>query len=111
HFIGPPLEQCPIKVRSPGCPAVSPRLYEKDMNNFAPRVSVAYNFGGSNKTVLRAGWGVFYDVFSQDFFLGQLPFNTFNPGPAYNGVCADPITSSFSPVCQIQSAQPVFPAA
>ena len=97
-------------VQPPGCPAVIPRLYEKDMNNFAPRVSVAYNLGGSNKTVLRAGWGVFYDVFSQDFFLGQLPFNTFNPGPAYNGVGPDPITFSFSPVGQIQSGQPVFPA-
>ncbi len=87
-----------------------PRLYEKDLNNFAPRLSVAYNLGGGNKTVLRAGWSVFYDVFSQDFFLGQLPFNTFNPGPAYNGVGPDPITFSFSPVGQIQSGQPVFPA-
>jgi len=36
--------------------------------------------------VVRAGWGMFYDVFSQDFFAGQLPFNTFNPGPAYNDI-------------------------
>ena len=85
-----------------------PRLYEPDYNNFAPRVSVAYDVFGDAKTVVRAGWGVFYDVFSQDFFLGQLPFNTFNPGPAYNGIGPDPVLFSFSPTGQIQAGQPVF---
>ncbi len=84
------------------------RLYEPDYNNFAPRLSVAYDVTGKGKTVIRAGWGVFYDVFSQDFFLGQLPFNTFNPGPAYNGIGPDPIFFSFGPTSQIQSGQPVF---
>jgi hypothetical protein len=60
------------------------RLYPRDWNNFAPRLSFAYDLSGSGKTVLRAGYGLFYDAFSQDFFVGQLPFNTFNPGPAYN---------------------------
>ncbi len=85
-----------------------PQLYEKDLNNFAPRVSVAYDLTGKAKTVVRAGWGVFYDVFSQDFFLGQLPFNTFNPGPAYNGIGPAPILFSFSTTSQIQAGQPVF---
>jgi len=62
------------------------QLYPHDLNNFAPRASVAYDVFGSGKTVVRAGWGMFYDVFSQDFFAGQLPFNTFNPGPAYNDI-------------------------
>src|SRR5262249_22991230 len=43
------------------------------------------------------------DSFSQDFFVGQLPFNTFNPGPAYND-----IGFSFSPVPVLQSGQPVY---
>ena len=62
------------------------QLYPKDFKNFSPRASVAYDVFGTGKTVLRAGWGLFYDVFSQDFFVGQLPFNTFNPGPAYNDI-------------------------
>jgi hypothetical protein len=74
-----------------------PQLYPKDFNNFAPRASVAWDLHGDAKTVLRAGWGVYYDAFSQDFFVGQLPFNTFNPGPAYNGIGADAITFSFLP--------------
>ena len=59
-------------------------LYPKDWNNFAPRLSFAYDVFGSGKTVLRAGWGLYYDAFSQDFFVGQQPWNTFNQGPAYN---------------------------
>ena len=62
------------------------QLYPKDWNNFAPRVSLAYDVRGDAKTVVRAGWGLFHDAFSQDFFVGQLPFNTFNAGPAYNDI-------------------------
>lgn len=79
------------------------QLYDKDWNNFGPRVSVIWDTRGDGKTVLRAGWGVYYDAFSQDFFVGQLPFNTFNPGAAYNDV-----EFSFSPVGQIAPGQPVF---
>lgn len=83
-------------------------LYPRDLNNFAPRASVAWDVRGDSKTVLRAGWGVYYDAFSQDFFVGQLPFNTFNPGPAYNGVGPAPITFSFTPATTIQPGVPVF---
>ncbi len=61
-------------------------MYGKDLNNFAPRVAVAYDVTGQGKTVVRAGWGLFYDAFAQDIFIGHLPWNCgFCPGPAYPG--------------------------
>jgi hypothetical protein len=63
------------------------QLYDKDLNNFAPRVAFAYDVTGKGKTVVRGGWGIFYDAFSQDMFLGHLPWNcVFCPGPAYPGI-------------------------
>jgi len=84
------------------------RLYDRDFNNFSPRIGLAWDLTGKGKTVVRAGWGLFYDAFSQDFFVGQLPFNTFNPGPAYNPVGPSPILFSFSTVPRIQSGAPIF---
>ncbi len=84
------------------------RLYERDLNNFSPRIGIAWDVTGRGKTVIRAGWGLFYDAFSQDFFVGQLPFNTFNPGPAYNPIGPAPILFSFSTVERLVPGQPVF---
>ncbi len=84
------------------------QLYPRDLNNFAPRMSVAWDMTGDSKTVLRAGWGLYYDAASQDFFIGQLPFNSFNSGPAYNGIGPNPITFSFSPAAVLQPNVRVF---
>ncbi len=68
------------------------QLYRPDHKNFAPRLSVAWDVFGSGKTVVRTGWGMFFDAFSQDFFLGHLPYPPFfDPGPAYNNIGPDPI--------------------
>jgi hypothetical protein len=37
------------------------RLYNNDLNNFAPRIGLAWDPTGNSKTVIRAGWGLFYD--------------------------------------------------
>ena len=58
--------------------------------------------------MVRAGSGLFYDVFSQDFFLGQIPYNADTPGSAYNDIGPKPILTSSTPVTQIVSGQPVF---
>jgi hypothetical protein len=62
-------------------------LYKPDYKNFAPRASIAWDVFGTSKTVVRAGFGLFFDAFSQDMMLGHLPYPTFYaPGPAYNNV-------------------------
>jgi len=84
------------------------RLYQPDYNNVAPRVSFAWDVFGKQRTVVRAGYGVFYDAFSQDAFIGQVPYNSiFDPGPAYSGFGPNPI--SFAGLSGIPFGQgPVF---
>ena len=75
-----------VQVGAGGGPS---SLYNKDYNNFAPRFGVSYDLTGKGETILRAGYGIFYDAFSQDIFLGHVPYNcVFCPGPAYTGIGA-----------------------
>jgi outer membrane receptor protein involved in Fe transport len=91
-----------------GQPGLS-RLYEPDHKNFSPRLSLAWDATGRGKTVLRAGWGLFYDAFSQDIFLGHLPYPPFfDPGPAYNPVGPEQIIPSANTTGTITPGQPVF---
>ncbi len=54
------------------------RFYEPDYNNFAPRIGLAYDLRGDGKTVLRAGYGIFYD---RNF--GNALFNVIQNPPNY----------------------------
>jgi outer membrane receptor protein involved in Fe transport len=85
------------------------QLYGKDYNNFAPRLSFAYDVTGKSKTVIRAGWGMYYDAFAQDIFLGHFPWNCFFcPGPAYPGVGPAAISSLSLLGGALDSNLPVF---
>ena len=99
---GGTLEQ----VGGPGGPS---ELYNPDWKNFAPRFGVAWDVTGKGQTVVRAGYGVFFDAFSQDMFLGHLPYNcTFCPGPAFTGVGGAPITFSSATAGPIAAGSPVY---
>jgi len=88
------------------------RLYEPDYNNWAPRVSVAWDVTGHQKTVVRAGFGIFYDAFSQDMFLGHLPWNSYyDPGPAYSGYGVNPIGNAGVIVAPLDPNSPVYSSA
>jgi hypothetical protein len=78
-----------------GQPGLS-SLYNPDHKDFAPRLSAAWDVTGKGRTVVRAGWGMFFDAFSQDMALGHLPYPPyFDPGPAYNPLPgAQPIYSA-----------------
>jgi hypothetical protein len=63
-------------------------LYPKDWHDFAPRVSVVHDLLGNGKLVIRTGVGIFHDGASQDFFVGNQPWNTSlaEAGPAFNNI-------------------------
>ena len=83
-------------VGAAGAPA---SLYPKDWVNFAPRFSVADDLLGNQKLVVRSSVGIFYDGASQDFFVGNQPWNTYaaNAGPAFNDILfAWPVSPTIS---------------
>jgi hypothetical protein len=63
-------------------------LYPKDWKDFAPRFSLVDDVLGNGKFVVRTGIGIFYDGPSQDFFVGNQPWNTnaAEAGPAFNNI-------------------------
>jgi hypothetical protein len=85
------------------------QLYNKDLNNFAPRIGFAYDVTGKGRTVVRGGWGLFYDAFAQDIFLGHVPYNcAFCPGPAYANVGPGAIQSAGANAGPLTPGSPVF---
>lgn len=98
-----------IGLQQVGTSGAPSGLYPADYHDFAPRLGIAYDLRGDAKTVVRAGWGIYYDGGSQDFYLGHFPYNTFNPGPAYNGIGPAAISSgSLNNEGLIVSGQPIF---
>jgi hypothetical protein len=91
-----------------GQPGLS-QLYNPDYKNFAPRVSLAWDVTGQGKSVIRAGYGIFFDAFSQDMALGHLPYAPFfDPGPAYNNIGPAPILSTPAATGTIVAGVPVY---
>jgi Carboxypeptidase regulatory-like domain/TonB-dependent Receptor Plug Domain len=86
-------------------------LYNPDKKDIAPRFSAAWDVTGKGLTVIRAGFGMFYDAFSQDMVLGHLPYSPFfDPGPAYNNIGPDPILSTSAIGGTIVSGSPLYAA-
>ena len=80
-----------------------------DATNFQPRLGAAWNIRGKNLTVIRAGFGMFSDRFTQRMF----DQGVLNPPYAYSAVFTNltfpagavlPVTSSPSP--QLRTANP-----
>jgi len=63
-------------------------LIETDKNNWAPRIGVAWRPWG-DKTVFRAGFGIFYDIVPTQVSMGSTPFSV-SPASYTNPLKASP---------------------
>jgi hypothetical protein len=100
------LEVLPIDERDN--PLFSdPSKYPVDKNNLAPRLGVIWNPDGQGKSVVRGGYGIFYDrtilgqmddiLFNTKFarsFTAQFPQNAPDPGPAAGRFPIEPVLNT-----------------
>src|SRR5258708_6908686 len=74
EYLGPLADQKNLlTVFVPGKGIVGPgngldTLYHRDLKDFAPRLGFAWQPSGNGKTVIRAAWGVYYDVPAVAYF-------------------------------------------
>jgi hypothetical protein len=67
--------------------------FNTDMNNFAPRLGVAWALGKDQKTVVRANFGIFYDAPATNDYFNPL---VFTGAPQFFNVSAPP-SAAFAP--------------
>jgi Carboxypeptidase regulatory-like domain len=101
------LEKMPYTIDAANPFFSDPNKYPVDKDNVAPRIGLIWNPDGGGKSVVRMGYGLFYDrtqLGNVDNFLtdtkyaqsftAQFPQNTSDPGPAAGRLPTDPTLTS-----------------
>jgi hypothetical protein len=115
------LEKLPLP-NNDNASFASPNDYALDKNNISPRVGFAYDLNADGKSVVRGGYGRFYDkthqelvsgvitngVFSNSFVV-SFPTNSADPGPSQGVRPTDPYLVNGPTVDRARLAQQ-FPA-
>jgi len=84
-------------------------LWDKDRNNFAPRVGFA--FRAASRTAVRGSYGIFYDVPAMNSFVANLNMpNGGSDGIHANPAGPDPVFTITSAGVNIVPGQAIFPA-
>jgi len=91
---------------------INSKLYRTTFNNFAPRVGVAYQVlpAPGHETVLRGGFGVFYDLDSETSAIGfgQAPFQNNSPVlrtlPGTSNPLPFPVPANVLPVASVPAS-------
>ncbi len=65
-------------------------VYERDLNNFSPRLGVAWDVRGRGTTIVRAGYGLYYDYVPQNLLIANF---TSTAGVATNPIGESPVYS------------------
>jgi Carboxypeptidase regulatory-like domain/TonB dependent receptor len=73
---------------------------DKDMNNFAPRVGFALDLFGNQRTILRSGYGIFYNAASYNSFTLQSL-----AAPFFKAINANNSSTAPAPITTILSNQ------
>lgn len=92
----------PVGLLYYGDPGVTRSSYQRDLNNFGPRVGLAWDVFGTGKLSVRAGHGMFYDMPVSELslqFLGKPPLGlqTYIQGATD---MTKPYSSALSPIPQ-----------
>src|SRR5207247_10415404 len=84
-------------------------LYPVDKTDFSPRAGFTFTPSDSRKTVIRGGWGLFYDMFAVNFFTANTGFaNGGALGVGNNPGGANPVFSITQTKFTVADGVPVF---